>query len=144
MATIANLKLEILEEGGFAVAKVQYEMRPSAQDVLLKRRFREVAELIGDDSGPGEDGISEPIPNGTLFSAVTTFASATPVKRSPRIPLLSTALDEDPSGPVAANFKEDEIVAQVTLTPITVPTVRSRSNIVRRGGPVNAPPTVPA
>ncbi|MEA3034209.1 MAG: hypothetical protein QOJ94_3229 [Sphingomonadales bacterium] len=144
MASIENLHLEIFEQSGFAVAKVHYQIRGSQQDVLLKRRYREIAELIGDDTGAGEDGVSEPIPDGIIVSTVMTFTGTAPITRDQRIPLPSKALDEDPSGPIAAIPVEDEILAQVTLTPITVPQVSALSNVVRRGGPVNSVSAVPA
>jgi hypothetical protein len=144
MATIKKLHLEIFEQSGFAVAKVRYEMRGSPQDILLNRRYREIAQLIGDDSGAGEDGVSKPIPDGIVIDTFTTFRNATPIVRSQRIPLPSTFLDEDPSGPIAGIPKEDEIVAQVTLSNNSVSRVRALSNVVRRGGPVNKIQAVPA
>ena len=140
MASIRNLHLEIFEQAGFAVAKVRYEVRGSRQDVLLNRRYREVARLIADDGGPGEDGVSDEIRDGIAFDAFTVFRNETPLARSETVILPSAFLDEDRRSLVGGPLKEDEIRLQVTLTHNLVGRITAASGIVRRGGPVNAIP----
>jgi hypothetical protein len=137
MASIQNVRLEIVENQGSAVAQVSYTLTGSQQDADHQHAYREVVELIGVDEGPGEDGQNELIPGGLVFNGAVTFANTTPINRPPRLlPLPSSALDEDPGRifPNAIFPKEDEIRARVTLTQIPPPPVIANSNLVRRGG----------
>src|SRR5262249_28893635 len=116
---------------------VSYQLAGDAVDVALQQPYREICQLIGDDTpGDGTDDILL-----TLVDTTTFFpdpATSNPVlQRSINRVLPLSALDEDSDGPF---IEEDEIRAKVTLIAL-VPNFRE-SNLVRVGGlvpPVNDP-----
>lgn len=129
MASIQAITLTITPVPNSANVSVQvgYVVSPSNHDLASGQHYREVCQLIGDDTpGDGTDDILR-----TIFDATTVFPSpgGGGFSRAIQLFLPASALDED-SGTV---LDEDEIRARVTLTPI--PTSRE-SNLVRMGGPV--------
>ena len=103
----------------------------SGDDVATQRSYREVCEIIGDDTpGDGTDDVLR-----KLVDLTTTFSGTSAAfQRSPQWDNVTLSdLDEDNDGPV---IQADEIRARVTLTPI--PPSRE-SNLVVVGGPVVQP-----
>jgi len=113
VATIENIHIELLEQAGFAVVTVSYEVRGNRQDVLNHTHYREVARLVGDDSGPGEDGVDDVLPDLIAFDASTTFRDTKPIPRSERLILPSAVLDEDRRSPFGGPERENEIRLRV-------------------------------
>jgi hypothetical protein len=108
---------------------VGYMVSASSQDQATEQNYREVCQLIGDDTpGDGTDDIIR-----TIFDTTTVFTTSVHFSRAIQLFLPASALDEDSERPFP---EEDEIRARVTLTPI--PTSRD-SNLVRIGGPVADP-----
>lgn len=144
MASIQNVRLEIVENQGAAAALVTYELFGSARDLQLHRTYIESIRLFGVDEKAGEDGQNEMIA-AARFDGSVTFPIATP-NQTRLMALPASALDEDPSpGPVNVALQEDEIKAVVTLTPATPATVIANSNIVLRGAPLDPVPVpIPA
>lgn len=135
MASIQNVRLEIVENQGAAAALVTYKLVPSAQDVLERRTYVETVELIGVDRIAGEDGRDEPIPGGRSDGAVT-FPIASPERRR-LLAVPAGSLDEDPqNNPIFILSEEDEIRARVTLTS----SVSAESDILVLHEPVIANP----
>jgi hypothetical protein len=118
MASIQNVRLQIVENGGAAAALVTFRVTGSQQDVQQHRTYAEIVELIGVDRIPGEDGHDEPIPFGRSEGSVI-FNVAT-LERTRLLALPAAGLDEDKSatGPIvtASLGQPDEIRARVTLT----------------------------
>ncbi len=117
MASIQNVRLEIVENQGAAAALVTFNLIPSPQDVQEHRTYSETVELIGVDQGAGEDGIDELIPGSRSIASVTFPLPAPGRKRL--IALQGSSLDEDrPSGPIVGftDNPPDEIRARVTLS----------------------------
>jgi hypothetical protein len=112
MASISKVLLQIFERAGSAQVQVSYTLTATHHDGPHEQAYRELVQLIGVDIGPGEDGVSEVLPGGTIWDGVV-----------------------DP-GPV---IREDEIRARVTLTPLPPVAPSRESNTVRRGGPVIQP-----
>ncbi len=109
---------------------VGYMVAASSHDLATGQHYREVCELIGDDT-PG-DGTDDPLR--TIYDATTTFdGSHSAYTRAIQLFLPRSALDEDSGRPI---LDEDEIRARVTLVPI--PTSRE-SNLIRLGGLVLNP-----
>ena len=136
MASISSVNLQIFERSGSALIQVGYTITATHHDALHEQAYRELVQLVGDDSGPGEDGRSEVIPGGTVWDGVVVFTTAqVAFTRSHEITLPSGVLDEDP-GPV---IRADEIRARVTLTPLPLESPSRDSNLVRRGEPVINP-----
>ena len=136
MASISNVRLQIFESSGSALVQVSYTITATHHDSLHEQAYRELVQLVGVDSGPGEDGRSELIPGGTVSDGVVVFTtSQVALVRVRELTLPSSALDEDP-GPF---IREDEIQARVTLIPLPLGSPSRDSNVVRRGGPVINP-----
>jgi hypothetical protein len=132
MATIQSITLTItpLPNSTDVTVYVGYVVSASSHDIATEQHYREVCELIGDDTpGDGSDDVLR-----TLFDTTTIFTPTTAhFTRAIQLFLPLSALDEDGGGPF---HNEDEIRARVTLTPI--PTSRE-SNLVRVGGLVLDP-----
>ncbi len=141
MASIQNVRLQIVENEGAAAALVTFRVNGSPQDVVQQRTYAEIVELIGVDKIDGEDDQDEPIPFGRSEGAVTFSAATLPRTRLLALP--AAGLNEDKiSGPLAAaaiDLLPDEIRARVTLA------VSAESEIVvlHQQLPVNALP-IPA
>lgn len=130
MATIGPITLTIGPGNSPSNASVQvgYTVSASNHDLASAQTYRDVCELIGDDT-PG-DGTDDLLVK--LREEIIVFTSNTPhFTRAIQQFVPLTKLDEDAGFVV---LEEDEIRARVTLTPI--PTSRE-SNLVRRGGLVN-------
>jgi hypothetical protein len=129
MATIGPITLTIGPGNSPTNASVQvgYVVSASNHDLASAQTYRDVCELIGDDTpGDGTDDILL-----KLREEVIVFTSNTPhFTRAIQQFVPLTKLDEDAGTLIP---QEDEIRARVTLTPI--PTSRE-SNQVVRGGPV--------
>lgn len=131
MASLHNVQLFIGEGQGNAFVEVSYRIDASHHDIDSGQTYRELVQLIGDDSRPGEDGVSDIIVGGTIFDGLITFTGPqTQFARTRAKNVPSSLLDED--GP----FREDEIRARVTLVPVPPGAVSQDSNLVRRGAPV--------
>lgn len=139
MPSIGNVRLQIREDGGEAKVFVTYDLFGDQRDIEERPIYLEYVDLIGDDKGPGEDGFSEFLTQGELFTGLMRFGPAEPsFHREHEFRVPSSLLDEDRSAsPISIFPIEDEIVARVKLTPLTFSTV-ARSNLVRRGGLANA------
>lgn len=132
MATIQSITLTItpLPASADVSVYVSYVVSASGYDLLTEQHYREVCELIGDDTpGDGTDDVLR-----TIFDATTVFdGNNAHFTRAIQLFLPLSALDEDGGGPL---YNEDEIRARVTMLP--VPTSRE-SNLVRIGGLVLDP-----
>ena len=136
MASVSKVRLQIFENAGSALVQVGYTVTATNEDSLSGQAYRELVQLVGDDSGPGEDGRSELIAGGTMWDGTVSFTtSEVAFVRAREVTLPSSTLDEDP-GPV---IREDEIRARVTLIPLPPASLSRDSNLVRRGGPVVNP-----
>ena len=132
MASIKPITLTITPNtnNGKLIVYVHYVISASPNDVATEQNYREVCELIGDDTpGDGTDDVIKTLSDGTtVFDGI--FSHLT---RIFQLELSRSELDED-SGPI---FNEaDEIRARVTLTPIPA---RRESNVVVLGGLVSNP-----
>jgi len=129
MATIGPITLTIGPGNSPSNASVQvgYTVSASNHDLASAQTYREVCELIGDDTpGDGTDDLLVKLKEEDIV-----FTSNAPhLTRAIQQFVPLTKLDED-VGIIA--LEEDEIRARVTLIPI--PTSRE-SNLVLRGGPV--------
>jgi hypothetical protein len=132
MATISPVTLRIIDvpNSGNVSIDVGYTVSASSHDLATEQNYREVCELIGDDTpGDGTDDILQ-----KLREEIIVFSGNTPhFTRAIQTFVPVSLLDED-RGIIA--LEEDEIRARVTLTPI--PTSRE-SNLIRRGGLVINP-----
>lgn len=118
MASIQNVRLQIVENEGAAAALVTFRLNGSPQDVQQQRTYAEIVELIGVDKIDGEDGQDEAIPFGRSEGAVTFSALTLPRTRLLALPAAGLNEDKMPSGPVSGAFADllpDEIRARVTL-----------------------------
>jgi hypothetical protein len=125
MASITPITLTIQPVPNSANVSVQvgYVVSGTSHDLATEQNYREVCQLIGDDTpGDGTDDILR-----TLFDTTTVFTGSA-FTRAIQLFMPLSELDEDREGPF---IQEDEIRAKVTLTPI--PTSRE-SNLVRIGG----------
>jgi hypothetical protein len=124
MARISPVTLTITPATNSAkvVVYVGYTVFGSNHDLAAEQHYREVCELVGDDT-PG-DGTDDVLKN--LLDTTTVFDGSN-FTRSISQELDRSILDEDSQSP----FQKDEIRAKVTLTPI--PTSRE-SNLVQIGG----------
>ena len=146
MASINNVNLQIIsEEQGIAKVRVTYELVGDEADKEERPIYLEYVDLVGDDEEPGEDGHSEFLTNGELFTGLMRFGPTEPkFVRHRTFDVSSTLLDEDRGvGPFSAFPVEDEIRARVKLTPLMFSTV-ARSNLVRRGGLIKKATPLPA
>jgi hypothetical protein len=132
MASISNVRLEIFENSGTATVRVSYRLFATQQDAPNEQAYRELVQLFGIDTGPGEDGVNEPIPDGQWDDTVVFTTSQVSFVRIREKTLPSSALNEDPGPPI----REDEIQARVTLIPLPPSSPSRVSNLVRRGAPV--------
>jgi hypothetical protein len=131
MASISPVSLRIINVPNSSNASIDvgYTVSASNHDLATQQRYREICELIGDDTpGDGTDDILR-----TLRDENINFDDHSGFTRAIQVFVPVSLLDED-RGLVA--LQEDEIRARVTLTP--VPTSRE-SNLVRRGGQVINP-----
>jgi len=125
MASIQQVNLTItpVVNSANVIVDVGYVVSGSSYDLATGQHYREVCQLIGDDTpGDGTDDILR-----TIFDTTTVF-NGNSFTRVIQLALPRSALDEDSEGP---QIQGDEIRAKVTLTPI--PTSRE-SNLVRIGG----------
>jgi hypothetical protein len=144
MANAQNLSLtiDVVNNGPDLQANVtvEYDIPFSKYDQDSNQPYAEVCRLIGKDAPP-EDGTDDSIPGGQLFPVLifpplplapipfpvpsNTIASdgRTSVHRKFTKTLPLSALNEDASG-------QDEIRAQVTLSPVLPVTVIRESNQV--------------
>jgi hypothetical protein len=134
MASIGPVTLSLYDQpSGDVAVNVGYTMTQSHHDAQHEQEYREVVELIGDDTavGPGEDNVDEVIPDGRIWDGTVKFTTTQPeftVNREATLP--ASAFDEDRSVS-GTRLDADEIRARVTLTPL--PAIASReSNLVRR------------
>ena len=133
MASIQSITLSItpVDNSANVSVYVGYVVSGTSHDVATEQNYREICQLIGDDTpGDGTDDVLR-----TIFDTTTVFAgNSVQFTRAIQLFMPRSALDEDNQGPM---IQEDEIRAKVTLTP--VPTSRE-SNLVRLGGigPINA------
>ena len=126
MASIQQVALTItpVPNSTNVSVSVGYVVSASNHDLASEQNYREVCQLIGDDTpGDGTDDILR-----TLFDGTTVFSgNSAHFTRALQLFLPRSALDEDNEGPF---IQADEIRAKVTLTPI--PTSRE-SNLVQLG-----------
>ena len=131
MASIKPITLTITPNtnNGKLIVYVHYVISASPNDVATEQNYREVCELIGDDTpGDGKDDVIKTLSDGTtVFDGI--FSHLT---RIFQVELSRSELDED-SGPI---LQDDEIRARVTLTPIAA---TRESNVVVLGGLVSNP-----
>jgi hypothetical protein len=130
MASIQPITLEItpLPNGTDVSVSIGYVVSGSSHDLATEQHYREVCQLIGDDTpGDGTDDVLH-----TALDTTTVFTGQS-FQRAIQFFLPASVLDED-TGPLI--FDVDEIRAVVTMTPI--PTSRE-SNLVKIGGPVFDP-----
>jgi hypothetical protein len=136
MASISNVLLQIFEgvpAPGSALVQVSYTIAATLHDAPHEQAYRELVQLVGDDTGAGEDGVNELIPGGTIFDGTVVFTTSHVSFTQSHEKTISTAiLDEDP-GPF---IRADEIRARVTLTPLAQASPSRDSNVIRRGEPV--------
>ena len=127
MASVQPITLTITPVPNSANVSVSvgYVVSGTGHDLATEQNYREVCQLIGDDTpGDGTDDILR-----TIFETTTVFTgNNVHFTRAIQLFLPLSALDEDNEGPF---IQEDEIRAKVTLTPI--PTSRE-SNLIRVGG----------
>ena len=115
MASIHNVRLEIVENQGAAAALVTFSLFGTSLDLSGPGTYTQVVELIGVDDIDGEDGVDEAIP-GSRSETLVTFPF-TPADRKQLIALHGSSLDEDRAlFPIASLSGRDEIRARVTLT----------------------------
>lgn len=132
MALIQSIKLTItpVTNSENVSVYVGYIVSGSNFDVSSEQSYREVCELIGDDT-PG-DGTDDPLRIRKLLDTTTVFSANTAhFTRAIQLFIPLSALDEDNEGPA---IEEDEIRARVTLTPLPPSPTRRESNMVRTGG----------
>ena len=129
MASIQPITLTITPVPNSTNVSVQvgYVVSASNHDLASEQNYREVCELIGDDT-PG-DGTDDTLR--TIFEATTVFGgTSVHFTRAIQLFLPASVLNEDNTGPF---LEADEIRARVTMTPI--PTSRE-SNLVTINEPV--------
>jgi hypothetical protein len=138
MASIGPVSLSIHDQpSGEVLVQVGYTVTQTHHDAVHEQAYREVVQLIGDDTpaGRGEDGVDDVIPDGTIWDGTVVFTTsqvAFTVIREGTLP--ASALDEDQDQVRALG---DEIRARVTLTPLPPVPPSRESNVVRRGGIVS-------
>lgn len=138
MASISNVRLQIVETSGSANILVSYRLDATNGDGANGQAYRELVQLVGVDIGPGEDGRSELISGGTLWDGVVKFStSQVRFDQSRETPFINSSILDEDGG---LFIKEDEIQALVTLIPLPPESPSAVSNIVRRGGPAGNHP----
>jgi hypothetical protein len=131
MASIGPVNLRIIDVPNSSNASIDvgYTVSASSHDLATQQHYREVCELIGDDTpGDGTDDVLR-----TLRDEVIDFSDHPSFTRAIQVFVPVGLLDEDRG---VVTQEDDEIRARVTLTP--VPTSRE-SNLIRRGVPVINP-----
>lgn len=127
MASIQPINLRITRVPNSANVSIDvgYVVSASNHDLATEQNYREVCELIGDDTpGDGTDDIIR-----TILDTTTVFGgTGVHITRAIQFFLPASALDEDSGRPF---LEEDEIRARVTLTPI--PTRRESNQVVIGG-----------
>jgi len=134
MAFINEISLKITRnpDNQTAVVDVGYLVSGSPQDISTQQNYRELCELIGDDTpGDGTDDVLKVIGDQTTVFTSSATGPFARVVQLLDVPL--SLLNEDNSRPFP---EQDEIRARVTMTPIAT---RRESNLVRIGGPVIGP-----
>ncbi len=135
MASISDVRLRIFENSGSALVRVSYTLSATQHDGEHEQAYRKLVQLVGVDTGPGEDGQSELIPGGTIWDGVVVFTtSQVAFVQSHERTVPSSILDEDPG-----IIRPDEIRARVTLIPLPPAPPTRDSNIIRRGELVVGP-----
>jgi hypothetical protein len=76
MASISKVLLQIFERAGSAQVQVSYTLTATHHDGPHEQAYRELVQLIGVDIGPGEDGVSEVLPGGTIWDGVVVFTTS--------------------------------------------------------------------
>lgn len=123
MATIGpvNLAITRLPNTPFARIVISYRIEGNTRDVATEQSYREVCELIGDDTpGDGTDDILRNIRDDTIVFGGTSVVFV----RSPSLVVPLSLLDEDSGGVFP---QADELRARVTLTPL-LPAPSSRES----------------
>ncbi|HEY0458614.1 MAG TPA: hypothetical protein VGC97_05630 [Pyrinomonadaceae bacterium] len=132
MASIKPITLTIVPNpnNGKFIVNVNYVVSASPNDVATEQNYREVCQLIGDDTpGDGTDDIIKTLRDGTLvFDGI--FSHLT---RNIQLEMNRSDLDED-RGLITP--EADEIRARVTLTPIPA-TLESNQIVLPAIDPVN-------
>src|SRR3712207_8540722 len=59
MASISNVRLQIVEKSGSAKVLVSYRLNATHGDGANEQAYRELVQLVGVDAVPGEDGHNE-------------------------------------------------------------------------------------
>jgi hypothetical protein len=120
----------------FSNTHISYTIAATQHDAPHEQAYREVVQLIGDDTpaGPGEDGVDDIVPGGKMWDGTVVFTTSEVAFTQIReLTLPPQALDED-RGPGIP--RTDETWARVTLTPLPPTPPGRESNLVRRGEPV--------
>jgi hypothetical protein len=129
MALIGPVSLRIINVPNSSNASIDvgYTVSASSHDLATAQHYREVCELIGDDTpGDGTDDVLR-----KLREEIIVFSGNTQsFTRAIQVFVPVSELDED-RGIIA--LEEDEIRARVTLTPVAT---SRESNLIKRGGPV--------
>jgi len=126
MASIqrVTLKIQKVPNSPKLFIQVGYSVTGSTLDTVQLQPYREVCQLIGDDT-PG-DGTDDLISK--IFDTTTVFFPGLPKQtRVLGLELPASQFDEDSGGIIP---KEDQIRARVTLTPIPKPASRESNQIV--------------
>jgi hypothetical protein len=117
-------------------AEVRYTIPADGKDVPNNQSYREVCELIGDDTpGDGTDDLLRVLRNVTFQFGGTTDQ----IEHDTVYDLPKTLFDEDNNGPFN---QADEIRARVTLTPISAnvgSTSRESNQVVLNSIIINDP-----
>jgi hypothetical protein len=137
-----NLTIDVVNNGPDLQANitVEYDLVFSRYDQDSDQPYLEVCRLIGKDAPP-EDGVDDAIPGGQLFPVL--IFPPLPIAPFP-VPSLSNQIASDGRPSVHRRFTktlplsalnedatgQDEIRAQVTLTPVLPVTVIRESNQV--------------
>lgn len=131
MASIGPVSLRIINVPNSSNASIDvgYTVSASSHDLATQQHYREVCELIGDDTpGDGTDDVLR-----TLREEIIDFTDHPSFTRAIQVFVPVSLLDEDRG---IVTQEEDEIRARVTLTPVAT---SRESNLIRRGGPVINP-----
>jgi hypothetical protein len=118
---------------------ITYIITATGHDGEHEQAYREVVELIGVDTVPGEDQVDDVIPGGKVSEGIVRFSSSEVIlPRSFEVRLPAATLDEDPDLLLP---RADEIRARVVLTPLPPDPASRESNLVTRGLVVQPPTT---
>jgi hypothetical protein len=132
MATLSNVSLGIVRDVANADLTLSYTITWSAFDQLTNLSYFSSFRVIGDDTGQDGDNLplgDDAIPIGLqLLRVHSSNGQASTTVNVPTFTIPWVALDEDGSL-AAADAKDDEIRAVVTLTP-QLPAATSRESAV--------------